>query len=173
MTRADIPEKGCRKPRMLWFLVRYDWETRATKVCRTNASAAYKMYENLGPDESLHRCEVVLTPTLGSGNEMPPPELIGREAYNESDLLHPDGVTPWQIMRRINMCRVMPILPLDGYALGAHTLERDGRVASEELTILRGQERKPYRKFRVTVEELPTDEKILKDLDGKVDGTAS
>lgn len=159
----EHPKPGDREPRKLYFLVRYDWETRALRFCRYNSQEAAGMYENLGPDESVHRCQVDLTPNLGSEAVMP--ELLCDEMYNETDQIHPDVVTPWQIMRRINMCRVVPILPLKGYALGHYSICRQGPKVQEEFAIQNEHDRKPLRRFRITVEELPTHEKIMRDLE--------
>lgn len=148
--------KDKKQPRRLWFLVRYNWDTRETRFARYDKSGAY-LYESIGPNESVHRCEVVLTPILGKVEEIP--ELIASEAYIENDQLHPDAITPADIMGRFNMCRMVPVLPFEGHALTGRTLENDGQRAVQLIDI-NNRDGKPRRRFKVTVEEIPTIEQI-------------
>ena len=149
--------KNKTEPRRLWFVVRYNWDTRETNFARYDSSGAH-LYKSVGPNESVHRCEVVLTPTLGKVEEIP--ELVARECYNETDQLHPDAVTPADIMGRINMCRVIPILPFEGHALTSRTLRSDGKKASQSIDI-QNKKGEVRRRFIVTVEEAVTEEEII------------
>jgi hypothetical protein len=91
------------------------------------------------------------------------PELLGCEAYNEKDLLHWDAVTPHDVMARINMCKILPVLPSKGISLTSLSSRSDGKKDIQLISINEGK--KSLRKFQITVEELP----IIKEIEENKD----
>ena len=96
----------------VYFLARLDWKTGSVQFAPYSEEGNY-LYEDLGPDETLHRCSVELTTAEHSGSG----PFTAREHYVESDYIAPQEITAEQILNRIHPCRVVPVLPTAGVSM--------------------------------------------------------
>ena len=126
--RTTFADPGDRNPRVLWFLVKYNWETRETTFLRFDDSEVRTLYEGLGPNETLHRCEVDLSypPKQGIVDD----SINAKELYIENDRIDANKVTAADAVNRINSCRLFPILPSPGLSIQTRRFEPEALAVS-------------------------------------------
>ena len=97
-----------QKEKLLYFLVKYNWETRDTKYAPYDERGAY-LYDEVGLNDTIHRCKVTISATPDG-----PAEIWSEELYNETDKLDYKTITVKDVMDRINQYRIFPVLPAPG-----------------------------------------------------------
>lgn len=144
--------KTPHKPRTLYFVVRYNWETRETKLVKYDESEEAKaLYQEKLPEGvTLHRCEVELYPN-------PATDVVAREIYCENDHVPATDITAFDVLRRANPHRLFPILTgknsINIYN-GIGALDHNTTAARTQSYEVAFNDRK----FRVTVDQLPLPE---------------
>jgi len=156
------------RTRELYFLIKYDWTTKATSFCRYDDEVkGPEMFKDVGPDETIHRCTVRFS-QIPADYAIPGhdglPVVRAREMYNETDLLDWRRITAFDAISRINVCRVFPVIPAEvepGKTLSIDStyetaLLPDGQLNTEHAKLKKQSELVRFggRRFRITVEEL-------------------
>ena len=101
-----------------YFWLKYNWETRAMtflplyarnvpEVLRDDhETRKADLFDNVGEDETLHRCSIRL--------ERPPEEwFLATEHFIETDHVAWQTLNCNDVMRRLSVPRLFPVLPLD------------------------------------------------------------
>jgi hypothetical protein len=140
--------KTPHKPRTLYFVVRYNWGTKETKLAKYDENEDCKaLYaEKLPEGVTLHRCEVELYPN-------PATDVVAQEIYCENDYVPATDITALDVLRRANPHRLFPILSgKNSINIGySGVVEKPGeRLRSQSYSVKFND-----RSFRVTVDELP------------------
>lgn len=145
--RVEIADSDDRGPRTLYFLVRYNWTTRETRFTRYDDPQG--ILDNLGPDETVHRCAIDLF-YVPKDDALKTAE-VGREMYIESDYIDPRQINARDALKRINNCRAFPVLGKEEVTLYTRYLGDPFKPPEKKEEMEVGF---AGRRFLVSVEEL-------------------